>query len=75
MKNSTDVGIQAAESIVNAGAGVLLTGHCGPKAFRALQTAGVKIVLGVEGNVKTVIDKFNNGEYVFADSADVESHW
>lgn len=69
------VGIQAAESIVNAGASVLLTGHCGPKAFRALQAAGVKIVLGVEGNVKTVVDKFNNGEYVFADSADVESHW
>lgn len=68
-------GIQAAEAIVNGGAEVLLTGHCGPKAFRALKTAGIKIVLGVEGSVEAVIDKYSQGEYAFADSADVESHW
>jgi predicted Fe-Mo cluster-binding NifX family protein len=68
-------GIQAAEAIVNGGAGVLLTGHCGPKAFRALKAAGIKIVLGVEGSVDTVIETYNDGKYAFADSADVESHW
>lgn len=68
-------GIQAAETIANAGASVLLTGHCGPKAFRALQAAGIRIVLGVEGTVRAVLERFNNGEYAFADSADVESHW
>ena len=27
-------GIQAAETVANSGAEILLTGHCGPKAFR-----------------------------------------
>jgi predicted Fe-Mo cluster-binding NifX family protein len=36
-------GIQAAESVVRSGAKVLLTGFVGPKAFRALETAGIKI--------------------------------
>jgi len=68
-------GIQAAETIANAGAEVLLTGHCGPKAFRALQAAGVKIALGASGTVKSAMESFNKGEYQFANSADVESHW
>jgi len=68
-------GIQAAEMIANAGAEVLLTGHCGPKAFRALQAAGVKIAHGISGTVKSAMESFNKGEYQFANSADVESHW
>ena len=68
-------GIQAAQMAAAQGAEVLLTGHCGPKAFRALKTAGIKIVLGVEGKIKDAIEKFKKGEYRFADSADVESHW
>jgi predicted Fe-Mo cluster-binding NifX family protein len=36
-------GIQAAEAVVRSGARVVLTGYVGPKAFHALQTAGVRI--------------------------------
>lgn len=36
-------GIQAAQTIVKAGASALITGHCGPKAFRVLEAAGVKV--------------------------------
>ena len=36
-------GIKAAETIVNAGAEILITGDCGPKALNALQKANVKI--------------------------------
>ena len=36
-------GIQAAKTIVDNQAAVLITGHCGPKAFKVLQGAGVKI--------------------------------
>ncbi len=68
-------GIQAAEIIANAGAEVLLTGHCGPKAFRALEAAGIKIIIDAEGTVNEVINKFRKGKYEYASSADVESHW
>jgi predicted Fe-Mo cluster-binding NifX family protein len=36
-------GIQAAETVVRSGAKVVLTGYVGPKAFHALQTAGIQI--------------------------------
>ncbi|KPL06442.1 dinitrogenase iron-molybdenum cofactor biosynthesis protein [bacterium SM23_57] len=68
-------GIQSTETVARHGVEVLLTGHCGPNAFRALQAAGVKVVIGVEGIIQDAIDKFNNGEYAFAQSADVEGHW
>ena len=34
-------GIQAAKTIVDNEAEVLITGHCGPKAFKVLQSDGV----------------------------------
>jgi predicted Fe-Mo cluster-binding NifX family protein len=72
---SGGAGIQSAETIARHGADVLITGHCGPNAFRALSAAGVKVVIGVEGIVKDAIIRFQKGEYAFAESADVEGHW
>lgn len=68
-------GIQAAESLANNKADVLLTGHCGPKAFHTLNAAGIKIVIGVDGTVKEAIERFKNNEYEYTTSPDVESHW
>ena len=36
-------GIQAAESLARLGVETLITGHCGPKAFRVLSAAGIKV--------------------------------
>lgn len=41
-------GIQAAENLAKAGVQVLLTGHVGPKAWAALEAAGLEVVQGVE---------------------------
>ena len=68
-------GIQSTEAVTKHGVEVLLTGHCGPNAFRALQAAGVKIVIGVEGIARDAMEKLQKNEYTFADSADVEGHW
>jgi len=68
-------GIQSAEKVIRFGAEVVLTGHCGPKAFRTLNAAGVKIVTGISGTVRQALEKFNNGEYEISTSADVEGHW
>ncbi|NDV19928.1 dinitrogenase iron-molybdenum cofactor biosynthesis protein [Pseudodesulfovibrio sp. JC047] len=67
-------GIQAAENVANAGAEVLLTGFVGPKAFTALQAAGVKIGQDVAGmTVREAIEKFKKGEVPMADNANAQA--
>lgn len=68
-------GIQAARLVADAGAEVVITGHCGPKAFQTLTAASVKVVVGAEGTVKEVVEKWKAGELKPSDSADVEGHW
>ena len=68
-------GIQAGKTIADNNVDVLITGHCGPKAFKVLQSAGVKIMTGVGGKIADAIKKFNNGELETAAEADVEGHW
>lgn len=69
-------GIQAAANVVNAGCGVLISGHCGPKAFKALSQAGVSVYhLGGECSVQSAVDAFVDGTLVKLENADVEGHW
>ena len=68
-------GIQAAEMVSQLGAEIVLTGHCGPKAFRALQAAGIQVVTGVTGPVRDAVARFQKGELCPAASPDVEGHW
>ena len=68
-------GIQAAATLSKSGAEVLLTGYCGPNAFKTLQAAGIKVVNDVSGKVKDAVDAFNEGKVTFADIANVEAHW
>jgi predicted DNA-binding protein (UPF0251 family)/predicted Fe-Mo cluster-binding NifX family protein len=68
-------GIQAAQTIHDHGAEVLLTGHCGPNAFRTLQAAGVEVFIGASGKVSDAIEAYEKGELTPADSPDVEGHW
>jgi len=68
-------GIQAAQQVVNRNAEVVITGHCGPKAFDTLSAGGVKIATGAKGTVVDAIKSFLNGELKVVDSADVQGHW
>ncbi|MBL7190627.1 NifB/NifX family molybdenum-iron cluster-binding protein [bacterium] len=68
-------GIQTAERIVNSGAEIVITGHCGPKAFRTLRAAGIRIVTGAEGGVKEALETLKKGEFQFAQNPNVRGHW
>ena len=68
-------GIQAAAMLSKSGAEVLLTGYCGPNAFKTLQAAGVKVVNDISGTVKDVVNAFNAQNAAYADNANVEAHW
>ena len=75
LKLPQGAGIQAGKTIVDHHVAALITGHCGPKAFKVLQSAGVKIVTGAGGKVADAIEQFKKGEFTVASGADVEGHW
>ena len=68
-------GIQSAQNIARLGAGALITGHCGPKAFRVLQAAKIKIYNTTAETVSEAIDQYLGGKLTEATGADVEGHW
>lgn len=55
-------GILAAETVARAGAGVVLTGFVGPKAFQALEAAGIRVAHNLEGlSVREAMQRFSDG--------------
>jgi len=68
-------GIQSAETVARKGAKALVTGHCGPKAFRVLQAAGIKVFSSNAPTVSEALEKYRSGALAEAGSADVEGHW
>ncbi len=75
LQASQGAGIQTAENISRNNVEAVITGNCGPKAFRALNAAGIRVYTAVEGTVAEVLEKFNSGELKQADGANVEGHW
>ena len=68
-------GIQAAQNIIETGAEVLITGHCGPKAFQVLKTGKIKVFTGALDTIKHAIEDYRREKLKEADAADVEGHW
>ncbi len=68
-------GIQAATQVSDKGAQALLTGFCGPKAFKTLKAAGIKVANDLNGTVRDAITAFNEGKVTFAETANVDGHW
>jgi len=68
-------GIQSASNVVNAGCNVLICGHCGPKAFKALTFAGVKVYTSSERTVTEAVTSYKQGVLKQCEKADVEGHW
>lgn len=68
-------GIQAAAMVGDSGAEVLLTGFCGPNAYRTLSAAGVKVANDLNGTVRDALEVFKKGELSLAEGANVDGHW
>ncbi|MCG8615529.1 MAG: dinitrogenase iron-molybdenum cofactor biosynthesis protein [Desulfobacterales bacterium] len=68
-------GIQAAAAICDAGARVLLTGFCGPNAFKALDAADVRVANDVTGTIREAVLNFKSEKYEFASEANTQGHW
>jgi predicted Fe-Mo cluster-binding NifX family protein len=68
-------GIQAAQNVSNNGINAVITGHCGPKAFKLLNAAGIAVFPTDVKSVQEAINLYHNGGLVAAENADVEGHW
>jgi predicted Fe-Mo cluster-binding NifX family protein len=75
MDAAQGAGVQAAQNVIDNKAVALITGHCGPKAFRALKSAGIDVFLTPAGTVADAIGLFETGGLKEALAADVEGHW
>jgi predicted Fe-Mo cluster-binding NifX family protein len=63
-------GIQAAESMARAGVSTLLTGYVGPKAFQALQAAGIQVIQDLAGlTVGEAVERFRKGGLMPAEAS------
>lgn len=81
LNNSTNAnafggaGIQAATMVCEKGAEVLMTGHCGPKAFATLQAGGIKVINNVTGTIRDAVAAFKAGKLAYSTAADKDGHW
>ncbi|MBW1783026.1 MAG: NifB/NifX family molybdenum-iron cluster-binding protein [Deltaproteobacteria bacterium] len=68
-------GIQAARMVSEKGAEILLTGYCGPNAFKAMNAAKIKVANDAKGTVREAVQAYLDGKLPLADEANVEGHW
>jgi len=68
-------GIQSAQLMADRNVKYILTGNCGPNAFRVFGAAGVQVIVGVSGRVGDAVSRFKAGEFNVASQPNVESHF
>jgi len=68
-------GIQTAQNVARAGANAVVTGHCGPKAFRVLMAANIVVYHSSALTIREALNLFRESKLKAADGADVEGHW
>lgn len=75
MDSAQGAGIQSAQTVARSGAGAVITGNCGPKAFRVLSAAGIHIYNCGARTIQEALELYRAGSLAEADDANVEGHW
>jgi predicted Fe-Mo cluster-binding NifX family protein len=68
-------GIQSAQLMANKGVSVVLTGNCGPNAFKTFGAAGIQVVTGITGHVQQAVEQFKAGKLSSTSGPSVPSHF
>jgi predicted Fe-Mo cluster-binding NifX family protein len=66
---SSGAGIQAAQTVVDKGAGVVITGQVGPNAIQTLGATNISIVTGASGTISDAIEQYKSGRLQAAPAA------
>jgi predicted Fe-Mo cluster-binding NifX family protein len=75
LRGAHGAGIQAAALVAKCGPTAVLTGNCGPKAYQALQAAGIPVILGVSGSVREAVQHYSQGNLAPATAPNKVGHW
>jgi predicted Fe-Mo cluster-binding NifX family protein len=75
MNAQQGAGIQAAQTLVDQGVGCLVTGHCGPKAYRVLQAAGIAVYTTQAKTIAQALELLQQGDLETANGPNVRGHW
>ncbi|MDD4874680.1 MAG: NifB/NifX family molybdenum-iron cluster-binding protein [Dehalococcoidales bacterium] len=68
-------GVSAAQVIAGKGVESVLTGNCGPNAYQVLSPAGIKVITGVSGRVRDVIEDYKDGRFKESSQPNVPNHF
>jgi len=68
------VGIQSAQMMADKGVQVIISGNCGPNAFRTINAAGIQLITGLNGTVESVIQEYKKGNLQASDQPNVDPH-
>jgi predicted Fe-Mo cluster-binding NifX family protein len=66
-------GVRAAQRVADLGAETVITGHCGPQAFKALKAAEMDVYQGASGSVMSAIGQYRSGSLKIIGRPDVEA--
>ncbi len=67
-------GIQAAQLMAERGVKAVLTGNCGPNAYRTLEAAGIEVIVGLSGRVRQAVENYRAGALAATQKPSVDSH-
>ena len=68
-------GIQSAQFVASKGAGVVLTGNCGPNAIQTLSASHVEVFVGQSGTVREAIERHTRGDIKPTSKPNVADHY
>ena len=68
------VGIQSGQMMADKGVQVVITGNCGPNAFRTISAADVQLISGVSGTVESAIQEYKKGNLKPVNQSNAEPH-
>lgn len=68
-------GVQSAQLMAERGVTTVLTGNCGPNAYRTLEAAGIQVMVGIQGTVREAVAQFKAGTLTASGNPNVGSHF
>ena len=71
---SGGAGIASAQTVADKEVQAVLTGNCGPNAYQTLDAAGIEVITGVSGKIRSAIEKYKSGQFRSTSGPTVGAH-